>query len=127
MITLDGYALAEELQWTDKYMWSRVKASIKRSIQGKLLIRETCLPSDAGRPMTLTADHAWMQRSDVDAIYELAQLTEATLTIVLNDAYSYHVKFRHWEDGFFDVVPLMDSAFPNDATWYRVALKLVLV
>ena len=126
MITLDGFELPEEMIWLDEFTWSTVKATTTRTIQGKYIVRESSVPDNAGRPITLTSDNAWAER---DAVIQLRSWTDDTLrelVLVMHDGSTFACRFRHWEEPLTAEL-VLPHAFPESTTLYKITLRLAVV
>jgi hypothetical protein len=123
---LASVILPDEMVWVDKYQWSKIKSSAKRTLEGKLHMRESLLPSDAGRPITLESDFAWASQSVVDSLQTLSQLLGNIMTLTFNDNSTIQVKFRHWEPPVLSATMVVDTAFPTVDTLYKISLRLMV-
>ena len=126
-ITLDTLTLPEELIWQDEFDWDGIQASTKRTVQGKLIVSQQTAPSAAGRPITLTTDNAWIQRSDLEILQAWAQDMTKTMLLIMHNGVNYNVRFRHWEKPVLSGSPLIDIADHSADTWYILQLKLVVI
>ena len=127
MITLDSFELPEEMLWTDEFEWSTVKATTTRTIQGKHIVRESSVPDNAGRPITLTSNDAWATRADVIVLRAMTDEPLREFTLVMHDARTYTCRFRHWDAPCFSAELVLPLAFPDDDTLYRINIKLAIV
>jgi len=127
MITLDGFELPEEMIWIDEFAWSTVKATTTRTIQGKHIVRESQVPDNAGRLITITSDNAWATREDVIILRDMTDDPLRELALVMHDLTTYQCRFRHWEDPCFSAELVLPLAFPDDETLYNINLKLSVV
>lgn len=124
---LDAVDIPDEMLWTDKYAWAKIRSGTKRTIEGKLHVRESLLPSDSGRPITLESSDAWATRAIVDVLYGMTQELDKSMTLTLNDASTITVKFRHWELPVLTATPIIETAFPTYDTLYIITLKLAVI
>lgn len=127
MISINGFALPEEMKWVDEFEWAQVTSSVKRTIQGKFIIQESTMPSDAGRKITLASDDAWATRADVVYLRNLVDIPDGSFTLLMHDLRTYNCAFRHWDAPCFSAEMVVPTAFPIDATWYKITLKLAVV
>ena len=127
MITLDGLELPEELIWVDEMSWSEIKATTKRTIQGKFIVQENKVPSQAGRNITLTSDDAWIDRTDLLQLQDWSNELGKELFLVLNDGSSYLCRFRHWDDNVLSNEQISPTAFQDGLTQYKLTIKLAVV
>ena len=126
-ITLDTLTLPDELIWQDEFNWDTIQSSVKRTVQGKLIVAQQTAPSDAGRPITLTTDNAWIQRSDLETLHAWAKDMTKTMTLIMHDGVNYPVRFRHWEKPVLSGMPLIEIADHDADTWYNLQLKLAVI
>lgn len=127
MIILDGMNIPEELRWVDEFGWASIKASTKRTVQGKFIVQQSPVPSDSGRNITLMSDNAWADRATVLILRNWTDELDKQLGLQLNDGRSFLCRFRHWDMPCLEADDLIESAFPNDDTLYKVTLKLAVV
>jgi len=127
MITLDTIELPEEMIWQDEFEWAAVKANTKRTIQGKHIVRESLVPDDAGRDITLTSDNAWATRSEVEVLRSLTDELTREFILTMHDGRTFSCRFRHWDPPCFSADLILDHAFPDADTLYRITLKLAVV
>jgi len=126
-ITLNGIALPDEMIWSDEFEWSPVDITNENTIGGKLILSESSVTGEQGRPITLVGDNAWAQKTNMLLIHALAQALGSTMTLILHDASSRNVKFRHWDKPAFSARKVSESAFSDEFTWYNLQAKLVVV
>jgi len=86
--------LPNDLEWTDRYSWSRQKDQIDITLGGSLIIQNSAQLK--GRPITLSGgdDYGWMSQADMDTLYQLYD-AGSNMTLTLNDGSSYTVRFRY--------------------------------
>ena len=122
---LDGIVIPAGLIWVDEYNWVAPMRAHEYSITGALIVDE-CIRK-AGRPITLqgTNDHGWVERSVVDALWQLANsdAVAATHELTLVDGRSYTVRFAT-EDPV-SAEPIVRAELPADSLPYIVTLRLV--
>lgn len=124
-ITLDSLILPEDLIWQDEYYWTPVQQSVAYSLGGALIVQ--CAQKLAGRSITLAgSDNSGLAaRSVIDDL--MAKLTaNAVMTLVLNDARNFQVRFRNNEQPI-EAKPLIDYSTPDAADWYSLTLRLIQV
>jgi hypothetical protein len=127
-ITLDSLELPSELVWTDEYSWQKVRVAEKLSLTGVRHIFESILPTESGRPITLTGSFGWIDKADVDTLYLWAQDLDKEMLLTMHDETTHNVRFRHIEMPVVEVVLLVpDSSYPTDDTLYVLTLKLEMV
>ena len=124
MITLGTIQLPEELRWVDEFTWTRQSSQVDFTIAGKAIIYSSAYLNDATRPITLKADDAWIDRTTLESLFQLAKNELNSYTLTLNDGRSFVVVFRFWEKPVIEVSPVQDTAFPNSDTYYKLTLKL---
>ena len=126
-ITLDSLILDPEGRWTDEFEWAGIKARTVRTLRGKFIVSETILPSEKGRPLTLTGEDNWLSRNDLETLYSWAQVLDKHMSLSLNDGRVYTVRFRHWEPPVVTATMVNDTAFHSTETQYKITLKLAIV
>lgn len=124
-ITLDSVNLPVDLTWTDEFDWSPILQSKNYTLTGALVIESGKML--AGRPITLTGDQnsAWASRATVKSLYALLA-TDPTMTLTLNDARTFSVKFNH-DSGPIQSKPIIDYNNPADSDVYALTLKFITV
>lgn len=127
MITLEGLTLPDECVWLDEFDWSEVKATTKRTIQGKFIVQEAKVPSDAGRNITLASDDAWILRTDVQTLQTMSNDPGRQLLLSMHDGRTFLCRFRHWEESPFSAELLINTAYPDNETHYKLTLRLAVV
>lgn len=127
MILLDDLELPDELIWVDEFDWSDVKATTKRTIQGKFIIQEISTISQAGRSLTLTSDYSWIERSDLLKLQEWSNEVGKEMAITMHDGRVFICRFRHWDVPVLSSEMVITTAFPEAGTYYRLNIKLVLL
>lgn len=125
MITLGALTLPADLLWSDEFDWTPIQQSKAYTLTGALVIESGKML--AGRPITLTGgqDYAWANRATIKSLYALLD-TDPTLTLTLNDARAFSVKFAH--DGQpIQAKQRIDFNNPDDSDYYTLTLKLITV
>jgi len=121
-------ALPPDLLWEDEFAWSQVSQSTERSVTGALLV-DVGTRLD-GRPITLTGTerHAWMRRTEVQALRAWVALPEQVFTLSINGAV-FDVLFDHGTDETsraFAVTGVVDYSDPQGHHFYcNVTLRFV--
>lgn len=121
-------ALPPDLLWEDEFAWSQVSQSTERSVTGALLV-DVGTRLD-GRPITLTGTerHAWMRRTEVQALRAWVALPEQVFTLTINGAV-FTVLFDHGTEETsraFVVAPLVDYSDPQGHHYYcSVTLRFI--
>ena len=127
---LEVITLPPDLLWEDEFAWSPVSQSTERSITGALLV-DVGTRQD-GRPITLTGTerHAWLQRTEVQALRVWLALPEQVFALTINGAV-FDVLFDHGTDETsraFVVAPLIDYSDPQGHHYYcSVTLRFITV
>lgn len=117
---LDVITLPPDLLWADEFAWSHVSQSTERSITGALLV-DVSTRQD-GMPITLTGTerHAWLQRTEVQALRAWLALPEQVFTLTINGQ-EFAVLFDHGTDEVskaIEVAPLVDYSDPQAGHYY---------
>lgn len=127
---LEVITLPPDLLWEDEFAWAPVSQSTERSITGALLV-DVGTRQD-GRPITLTGTerHAWLQRTEVQALRVWLALPEQVFALSINGAV-FDVLFDHGTDETsraFVVAPLIDYSDPQSHHYYcSVTLRFITV
>lgn len=126
MITLDGIALPAGLLWSDEFALSRVAQSVRRTLDGSVVVFYGELRS--GWPITLESepDAGWMTRSQVQAVALRAASPGGVYTLVLRGQ-THSVMFRHQDAPGFEARALVSLANPQPGDFYLATLKLMTV
>lgn len=122
-ITLGGVTLPDDLQWTDEYAWSPVARASAYSLTGALIVEEAT--KQAGRPITLGGDWAWVSIATLTALRALAATPGWIGTLVLADARTFAVAFR--EDGVTAEAVVFEAPSGAQGDQWRVTLALQTV
>lgn len=125
-ITLDGTALPDDIQWTDKYDWSPVEMAQEYSLTGALVV--DAMPRQAGRNITLepeSDDAAWMTTGTLDALYAKAADPGRVMALSIGGD-TYSVMFRH-DDGAIAARPVVRYSEYDDTDYHIVTLRLIEV
>ena len=127
---LEVIILPPDLLWEDEFAWSPVSQSTERSLTGALLV-DVGTRQD-GMPITLTGTerHAWMQRTEVQALRAWVALPGQVFTLSINGA-AFDVLFDHGTEETsraFVVAPLIDYSDPQGHHYYcSVTLRFITV
>ncbi len=126
MIALDDILLPAGLLWTDEFSSNRVAQSMRRTLDGSMVVFHS--PLQAGLPITLEseADAGWATRAQVEALANRAASPGGIFVLLLRGQ-TYRVMFRHHEPPAFDARPLINVANPQADDRYLVTLKLMTV
>lgn len=127
MIILDSLEMPDELYWIDEHTWSSIKATTKRTIQGKHIVLTTKAPSDAGRTITLSSDDAWATRTVVETLFDWSNELGKELFLQMHDNRTYLCRFRHWDIPCVQADMVVPTAFPTADTLYKITLKLAVI
>ena len=126
MITLDGIQLPVDLLWSDEWAASSVAQSVRRTLDGGLVVFYGELR--AGWPITLESqpDAGWLTRAQVEAVALRAASPGGLYTLTLRGQ-AWQVMFRHHDAPAFDARPLVPIANPQAGDFYLATLKLMTV
>lgn len=124
MITLDGIALPTGLLWSDEYASNRVSQTVRRTIDGSVVVFYGEMR--AGAPITLESlpDAGWMTKSQVEAIALRAASPGGVYTLMLRGQ-AWSVMFCHHDAPAFEAKPLVPLANPQSGDFYLATLKLM--
>lgn len=124
LIVLDGIVLPAGLVWTDEFSTQSVAQTVKRALDGSLVVFYGGL--QRGMPITLAseADAGWLTRAQVEAIQLRATSPGAIYPLTLRGQ-AWRVMFRHHEAPGFDATPLIARANPAPGDFYLGTLKLM--
>ena len=126
MITLDGITLPAGLVWSDEYSATSVAQSVRRTLDGSIVVFYGALR--IGLPITLEseADAGWLTRAQVDAIAIRAASPGAVYLLALRGE-TRRVMFRHQDAPAFEAKPVVAVANPQPGDFYLATLKLMTV
>lgn len=124
MITLNDLPLSPDLVWVDEFAWSHTKFSPKYTLGKTITVNVTQLNGNTGRPLTLQADYAWMQRADILAVQKLLDTNTEELTLVLHDNRTFQVIPVN---DCFKATPLQDNPEPSISSWYSVIFNFIIL
>jgi hypothetical protein len=125
---LDVITLPPDLLWEDEFAWSPISQSTERSLTGALLIDVSA--RQGGMPITLTGTerHAWLLRTEVQALRAWVALPGQVFTLTINGQ-AFTVLFDHGTDETsraFVVSPLIDFSDPQPQDYYcSVTLRFI--
>lgn len=124
--SLDGVPLPDGLVWTDEFANATVAQSVKRALDGSLVVFYGGIQS--GLPITLASepDAGWMRRDLVEALQVRASSPGGIYTLQLRGQV-FQVMFRHHDVPAFDAKPLVSLATPAPGDYYLATLKLMTV
>lgn len=126
MIILDDIHLPAGLLWSDECTSSRVAQTVRRTLDGSVVVFYGQL--QAGLPITLEseADAGWFTRAQVEALALRAASPGGIYTLVLRGQ-THRVMFRHHEPPAFEARVLVNSANPQPGDYYTATLKLMTI
>ena len=126
MIILDGIQLPAGLLWSDEFAASRVAQSVRRTLDGSVVVFYGQL--QAGLPITLESesDAGWFTREQIEALALRAASPGGVYSLTLRGE-SWLVMFRHQDAPAFEARPLVSVANPQAGDFYLATLKLMTV
>ncbi len=97
--TLGGVSFDSDMFWEDEFNDNRVSASVTKTIGGGAVVQEFA-KAEKGRFITLSsqASHGTQYKSTISSLIALAQVANATYTLVIG-AVTKTVRFRNEIDG----------------------------
>ena len=124
MIVLDGLVLPDGLLWSDEFGASQVAQSVKRTLDGSVIVYYGQLRS--GLPITLEseANSGWMTRALVEELSARAAGPGAIYSMSLRGQ-TRQVMFRHQDPPAFEARPLVARATPAPGDFYLATVKLM--
>ena len=123
-ITLDSLQLPDNLRWVDEYAWQPVEMSRGYTLGGRLVVETARMLT--GRPITLSDEHAWIRRADLEALSAMAA-AGGVHTLTLHDGRLFRVVWRYDEPPVIEAEPVADYADPEADDWYSLTLRLMEV
>lgn len=126
LITLDGIAFGQGLQWVDEMSASKVSMTTQRALDGSIVVYHG--QKTSGIPITLSSetDTGWIKRSVVEQLKTLADQSGAVFVLVLKGV-TYNVVFDHTQGQALEAKPLFPYTNPQPDDYYRVSIKLLTV
>jgi len=126
VIIFDGIQLPAGLVWSDEWTASRVAQSVRRTLDGSVVVFYGQL--QAGLPITLESepDTGWLTRAQIEAIAMRAASPGGVYSLTLRGE-SRQVMFRHHEPPAFEARGLWPYANPQAGDFYLATLKLMTV
>jgi hypothetical protein len=126
MASLDGITLDDsQVIWLDEFNWSPVGQSAETDIQGGLVV-EYLSPNQDGRPVTV--DIGWVTKSTLDALIAKRDAeTQALMPLVLPDARSMDVLWRHHDADPIEAEPVQQFVEYMAGDYFHVTLNLMQV
>lgn len=125
---LGGVSLPDDLYWSDEHRYTPVAGALVRSLTGVAIVAAQAIPN--ARPATLTADdtRAWVRRSVVQALENLAATPGATHVWLHADGRQFSVQFRVQDAPVIEAEPVAFAA-PLDGTDFFIlrAIKLMII
>lgn len=117
--------LWRHLLWTNEFAWQPVAMSAPRySITGALIIESAA--RQAGRPIELAGDSAFILRSDLLTLRTWAAMPGQTFSLVVRGEPARTVIFDQ-QAGAIEATPLVDYSDPAASDYYRLALRFLEV
>jgi len=126
-IMLDTIILPDEMQWLDEFEWSPVRTLQQYTISGTMIRQESQISGQKGRPITLGGDNAWITRQTMLSLMALAWQPWQVMALSMHDSRIFTVGFAHPSPPVLVVEPVMDTAYPEASTLYKLTLKLQVV
>lgn len=103
---LDDINLGEDVYWQDEFNWTPVAQTVKRSLDGTLVI-ERISPITTGRPLTVFCD--WVSWAVVKAVEEKKDaVVQEAMLLTLIDGRQFNVMFRHQDGPPMIVSPVLE-------------------
>lgn len=126
MIILDGIQLPAGLLWSDEFAASRVAQTVRRTLDGGLIVFYGELR--AGLPITLESqpDAGWLTRAQVESLALRAASPGGLYTLNLRGE-TRQVMFCHQDAPAFEAKPLVPVANPQAGDFYLATIKLMTV
>ncbi|MDP2262681.1 MAG: hypothetical protein Q8K24_05930 [Hydrogenophaga sp.] len=119
--------LPADLLWSDEFKGPQVGQTASRSVMGALIVQARAMT--AGRPITLQPEDensAWMRRSTVEQLRNLAAIPGAQLTLTMRGQ-TYSVMFRHHDGAALEADPVAHYSDAGADDFYLVTLKFMTV
>ncbi len=115
--------LPGDLEWTDEYAWLAVTQAVEYSLTGALVVDVGA--RQAGRPITLANEAAWITRADAVILRAWANTPGKQLTLTLADASVHTVVWRHQDAPALTVTPVAYVAPATPADVCTTTLKFM--
>ena len=125
-ITLDSLTLPYELVWVDQYSWSGLVANSARTCGGVQILEQNELSGEAGRPITLSSDQAWITKTDLATLFTWSQILDKQLTLTLHDGTVKTVRFNIQGGAPITATPVKPIAEQAATDEFILTLKLLV-
>jgi hypothetical protein len=113
------------LLWTNEFAWQPVAMTPPRySITGALIVESAA--RQAGRPIELAGDSAFILRSELLTLRTWAALPGQTFSLVVRGEPARTVIFDQ-QAGAIDATPWIDYSDPAASDYYRLGLRFLEV
>lgn len=126
-IVLGGVDLNNSLQWTDRYAYTNVEGTRKRTLGGGLVIFSTGL--QRGQPITLVAtqDTGWFTYGMVTQILALAESHQSSYVLNFHGE-NHNVRFDYTNRPaeFTPLIP-KNQGYANDTDYFIGTVRLITV
>jgi hypothetical protein len=123
-IAIDGIPLPPGLLWVDEFSTQTVAQTVKRTLDGSLVVFYGGIQSGTQITLTSEPDAGWFTRAQVEAIELRARSPGAMYPLTLRGQ-SWLVMFRHHEAPAFEATPLISRPNPAPGDFYLGTLKLM--
>lgn len=123
MISISGIPLPDDLAWSDELEWQGYKHRVKPNLSGGVTITGGEVRGNAGRPLTLTSDYAWVSRTTMLSLLQLLA-SPGPYNVILHDGREFLVVCA--ETGI--VAPqLLEDPKPSDSTLHKLTLYFIII
>lgn len=126
MIRLDGIQLPDGLVWTDEYAAQSVAQTVRRTLDGGLVVFYGQQAGGLAITLESEADAGWLTRAQVEALKLRADSPGGVFLLELRGQV-FQVMFRHHEPPAFEARALVNLANPMPGDFFLATLKLMTV
>jgi len=114
--------LPYELVWIDEYTWNQTIQNKRFTVGGIMILESSTYQDQAGRPITLYDEDAWIVKSDLDTLASWADQNKQ-MVLELHDGSTFNIGWRYQDPPVIEAEPVIKKAEQDDTDEYIVSLK----
>jgi hypothetical protein len=121
--------LGRNAVWENEWSWTPVMQSVKRALDGVVVVEFITPNTNIGRTITLRL--GWLRRSQVDGVITLRdEEAQSGLKLILVDAREFAVLFDHNINHGVEINPILERPdYINQVSpdWYNCKVHFVVI